>query len=226
MSASEAVSEPTLFDQKFSAPAADDSPPVPVADEPTRRASPAAALGSDVTSDDVAATAPVAANGAVSAEAAAQSERKRLAEQLDALKRKEFELRRALVKADHPELVSAIRAIEGRAYAVSLAEGKLARGYSKSEARRREVVEKKLASLRDKRAELDTQIGALETELGGLGNERLATFESERTQAIEQLVVALGSHVAALDAAGLDAASLIPEIAGWLPEIEAIAKRA
>lgn len=189
MSESEAVTEPTLFDQDFREPAGE---------------------------------SPQATEAAPHSEASTQSERKRLAEQLDALKRKELELRRALVMADHPELVGAIRAIEARALAVSRAEAKLAQGFSKSEARRREVIDKKLVALRDKRAELDAQIVAFESELGGLGTERLSTFESERNQALEQLVIALGTHVAALSAAGLDAVGLIPEIAGWLTEIEAI----
>jgi len=188
MSESEAVTEPTLFDQTSREPA----------------------------------ESPQATEALPQSEANTQSERKRLAEQLEALKRKELELRRALVMADHPELVGAIRAIEARAIAVSRAQAKLAQGFSKSEARRREVVDKKLVTLRDKRAELDTQIAALEGELAGLGAERLDTFESERKQALEQLVIALGTHVAALSAAGLDAVGLIPEIAGWLTEIEAI----
>lgn len=189
MSDSEAVTEPTLFDQNLREPALE---------------------------------SPQATEAAPQSEAGAQGERKRLAEQLDALKRKELELRRALAMADHPELVGAIRAIEARALAVSRAEAKLAQGFSKSEARRREVVDKKLSALRDKRAELDAQIGAFESELAGLGTDRLATFESERKQALEQLVVALGTHVAALSAAGLDAVALIPEITSWLTEIEAI----
>src|SRR6187402_2004414 len=67
--------------------------------------------------------------------APAESDRKRLAEQLHALKRKEFELRRALAAAEHPELAESIRLIEGRAFAVSRVEAKLAEGFSKAEAR-------------------------------------------------------------------------------------------
>jgi hypothetical protein len=79
--------------------------------------------------------------------------------------------------------------------------------------------------LREKRAELDSQIGALEAELGGLGADRLATFESERQKALEQLMISIASHDAALRAAGLDPSQLVPEIAGWLPELDALAEK-
>jgi hypothetical protein len=151
--------------------------------------------------------------------------RKKLEEQLEALKRKEFELRRALAIADHPELAEAVRVIEGRAFQISRVEAKLAQGLTKSEERRRDTIEKKLGSLRDKRAELDAQIGVLESELLALGAERATTFGSERLQALEQLLIALSTHQAALDAAGMEASSLVPELARWLPEIEVLAEQ-
>jgi len=151
--------------------------------------------------------------------------RKRLEEQLEALKRKETELRRALVIADHPELADAIRALQGRAYAIGRVETKLALGLSKSEERRRETLDKKLGALRTKREELDTQIGALEGELNALGQERTAAFEVERKQALEQLLIALGTHEPTLRAAGIDASTLVPELNQWLPEIEGLAER-
>ncbi|HKP57484.1 MAG TPA: hypothetical protein VJV78_12220 [Polyangiales bacterium] len=160
-----------------------------------------------------------------SPEAIAIANRKRLAEQLDALKRKEFELRRALAAAEHPELADAIRSIELGALAVSRAEGKLAQGFSKGEARRREVIDKKLEALRSKREELDTQIQALQAELAGLGSDRLAGFEAERRAALEQLLIALGAHHDALHIAGLEPNKLVPEIDGWLPELEALAQQ-
>jgi chromosome segregation ATPase len=190
-------SEPSLFDQTSDEPAAEPAP-IPVAQEPAQER-----VERPSTPDD----------------------RKKLAEQLGALKRKEFELRRALAAAEHPELAESIRLLEGRAFSVSRAEAKLAQGLSKSEARRREVIEKKLGSLRDKRSELDTQIGALEAELGELGADRLTTFGQEREQALEQLLIALGTHEVALRAAGLDPSHLVPEIAGWLPELEALARK-
>lgn len=151
-------------------------------------------------------------------------DRKRIAEQLEALKRKEAELRRALAISDHPELADAIRALEGRAYAVARAEAKMAQGLSKSEERRRDTLEKKLASLREKRAELDAHIGELEAELSSLTEERVRAFEGERRDAMERLLAALGTHEAALRAAGLEASSLVPEIAGFMPEIRALAE--
>jgi chromosome segregation ATPase len=156
--------------------------------------------------------------------AAAKVDRRKLEEQLHVLKRKEFELRRALVIADHPELADVIRVLEGRAYALTRAEAKLAQGLTKAEERRRETTEKKLSSLREKRAELDAQIGALESELRSLGAERMQVFEAEQRQALEQLLVALGTHEPALRAAELDAASLVPELAGFLPKIQALAE--
>jgi hypothetical protein len=151
-------------------------------------------------------------------------DRKRLAEQLDALKRKEAELRRALAVADHPELADAIRALEAGAYCVTRAETKLAQGFSKSEARRREVIEKKLGSLREKRTEIDTQIKAFEEELSGLGTQRIAEFEAERKSALKDLMITLATHDAALCSAGLDAQSLVPELAAYMPELEAVAR--
>lgn len=151
-------------------------------------------------------------------------DRKRLKEQLDALKRKEAELRRALAVTDHPELADAIRNLEACAYCVTRAEGKLAQGFSKGEARRRETIDKKLTSLREKRAELDTQITALEQELEGLGTQRLAEFEAERKTALKDLMIALATHDQALTAAGVEAHLLVPEIGGWMPELEAVAR--
>jgi hypothetical protein len=221
MSAPEASTEPSLFDQR-SHEALPETPQKPAhAEQAAARSEPVASDLADArdTQDS--------AEPSERSEAAAPTvnDRKRLEEQLDALKRKEFELRRALAVADHPGLGEAIRAIEGRAFAVSRAEAKLAQGLSKSEARRSETIEKKLGALREKRAELDVQISALESELAGLGTERLTTFESERRQALEQLLIALGTHDAALSSAGMEANSLVPEITRWLPEIETLAKQ-
>jgi len=151
--------------------------------------------------------------------------RKRLEEQLEALKRKESELRRALVIADHPELGDAIRLLQGRAYAIGRVEAKLALGLSKSEERRRDTLDKKLGSLRTKRSELDVQIGALESELHALGAERTAAFELERKEALRELLIALGTHEPALREAGIDAITLVPELGQWMPEIEGLAER-
>jgi DNA repair exonuclease SbcCD ATPase subunit len=234
MSATDAFSEPSLFDLTASEPASK-APATPRVEERSARAAIATAPlepivtsgSSEAASDrpDSAALVSDAADTVLSPEATTQSDRKRLAEQLSALKRKEAELRRALAAADHPELSDAIRLIEARAFVVARAEAKLAQGFSKTEARRREVIEKKLGSLRDKRAALDTQIGSLETELGGLGSDRLASFGQERQEALQQLLIALGTHETALHDAGLDPASLVPEIEGWLPELEALASK-
>jgi hypothetical protein len=236
MSASESFTEPSLFDHSSREPANKPVPaPTTKVEERTPRSETApAAASTDAVSGSAEAAVLEESDGAqlaktldvpLSPEAIAQNERKRLADQLEALKRKEFELRRALAAADHPEVAEAIRTIEGRAFAVERAEAKVAQGFSKSEARRRDVIEKKLGTLREKRAELDTQIGALEAELGGLGADRLATFESERQKALEQLMIAIASHGAALRAAGLDPSQLVPEIAGWLPELDALAEK-
>jgi hypothetical protein len=211
MSAPEASNEPSLFDH-------DRSEPVKTIVKTEERVADA---GESVRED--ADEPPTEVCEVLSPEQIAQQERKRLAEQLDALKRKEFEIRRALAAADHPDLADAIRTIEGRAFAVSRAEAKLAQGFSKSEARRREVIEKKLGAMRDKRTELDRQISALESELGGLGADRLATFEQERRAALEELMIAIASHQAAMRAAGLDPKELVPEIEGWLPELDVVA---
>lgn len=228
MSAPQASTEPSLFDDttrestKKPTPGATNeraASPAP-ATEVAQNVPDAAAVEA---AEDVRAASAVAVE--LSPEAIAHNERRRLAEQLDALKRKEFELRRALAAADHPEVADAIRAIEGRAYSVSRVESKLAQGFSKTEARRREVLEKKLVGLRAKRAELDEQIGALEAELGGLGADRLAAFEVERREALAQLMLTMATHDAALRAAKLDLSGLIPDLERWLPELEAIAQK-
>jgi chromosome segregation ATPase len=220
MSAPESTREGTLFD--LTRPASAKTHTLSANDG-------AAEVREAATTADAGASADEAAAGddadAPREEASGPQDRKRIADQLDALKRKELELRRALVIADHPELADAVRALGNRAYAVTRAEAKLAQGLSKGEVRRREVLEKKLGSLRSKRAELDTQIAELEGELAQLGTDRLSTFESERMQAMEQLLIALGQHEAALHAAGLEASALVPEIGPWLPELETIAQQ-
>ena len=153
-----------------------------------------------------------------------KSDRKRLAEQLDALRKKEAELLRALAITDHPDLADAIRTIEARVYCVARADAKLAQGLSKSEARRQEVLSKKLSALREKRSELDTQIAALEAEANELGTARLTDFQRERQDALQELMVALATHDSALDAAGLNVQSLLPELSSLMPELEAIAR--
>jgi hypothetical protein len=151
-------------------------------------------------------------------------DRKRLEEQLTALKRKELELRRALAIADHPELAEAIRRLEGRAFALTRVEAKIAQGLSKADDRRRDTLEKKLALLRDKRAELDAQIAELELEHENLVRERERALGAEQRAALHDLVLTLGEHAAALAAAGLDAGELVPEIGQRMPLIRALAE--
>lgn len=151
-------------------------------------------------------------------------DRKRLEEQLEALKKKELELRRAIAIADHPDLAEAIRRLDGRAYALVRVETKIAQGLSKAEERRKDGIEKKLETLREKRAELDTQIAALEQEHASLVREREIALQAERREALHDLVLTLGEHAAALAAAGLDAADLVPEIGQRMSEIRAVAE--
>jgi chromosome segregation ATPase len=152
------------------------------------------------------------------------AERRRLKEQLDALERKQAELRRALAIAEHPGLADALRAVEGRVYAVARAEAKRAQGLSKAEERRRETLEKKLGVARARRDELDAQVAELERELAPLGEARRVAAEGERTEALEALVHALGAHEGAFRAAGLEVAALVPDVARWLPEIRSTAE--
>lgn len=151
-------------------------------------------------------------------------DRKRLEAQLGALKQRELELRRALAIADHPELADAIRLLDGRAYALTRAEAKIAQGLSKSEERRKETLEKKLDGLREKRAELDAQLAELQGELAQLVDARREALEGERKAALHELVAALGQHSAALSAAGLEVGELVPEIGQRMAEIRAAAE--
>ena len=151
-------------------------------------------------------------------------DRRKLEEQLEALKRKENELRRALTLADHPSLAEAVRVLEGRIYAVARVEAKLAQGPSKSEARRRETIGKKLSVLQEKRAELDAQIGQLEAELSALGADRTQVHEGERREALEQLMVSLSSSEGQFQEAGIEVTTLVPDLVRLLPEVIALAE--
>ena len=151
-------------------------------------------------------------------------DRRKLEEQLEALKRKESELRRALTLADHPALAETVRVLEGRIYAVARVEAKLVQGPSKSEARRRETIAKKLASLQEKRAEIDAQITQLEAELTALGADRTQVYESERREALAQLMVTLSTSEAQFREAGIEVTTLVPELARLLPELEQLAE--
>ena len=157
------------------------------------------------------------------AEKSGVTDRRRLEEQLEALKRREGELRRALALADHPALADAVRLLEGRAYAVTRVDVKLAQGLSKSEERRVETLEKKLVGARAKRDELDLQIAELERELLHLGAERTAAFRAERRDALVQLIAELNTQDDAFRAAGVEVGVLIPQVGEWMPEIRALA---
>lgn len=148
--------------------------------------------------------------------------RDRIQQQLEALKQREAELRRELAMADHPELADAIRSIEGRAYGVSRVEAKMAEGLSKSEQRRKETLEKKLAAALERRAEIDAQIAALELELTPLGEARLSAFAKERAEALVTLVGLLRMHEPALRTASLEISLLVPALASWRDEIDAL----
>jgi hypothetical protein len=161
---------------------------------------------------------------AASDENVAPNNRRRIEEQLEALKRREAELRRELAIADHPELAEPLRLLEGHTYAVARVEAKMAQGLSKAEERRRETLEKKLASLREKRLEIDTQIAELEAELAPLGEARMLAFEAERKDCMERLLAALGTHEADFQRAGLDTGVLVPDLSRLMPEIRSLAE--
>lgn len=153
----------------------------------------------------------------------AQAERKRIEEALAQLERKQAELRRALVLTEHPELAEAIREIEGRAYGVTRAEEKLAQPLTKAEERQRTKLEAKLEAMRQKRAELDAVIATLERDLAPLAGERLEALSGQREAALNALFSALARHAEAFEAAGLQAAALVPDLERWLPALRAMA---
>lgn len=204
--------------------ASEDAAVTASADEAAVTASEDASASEDDAASASEAGEPSAKGENTSEEELPKNDRKRLAEQLDALRKKEAELLRALAITDHPDLADAIRTIEARVYCVARADAKIAQGLSKSEARRQEVLSKKLTALREKRAELDTQITALEAESEELGASRLTDFQRERQDALQELMVALATHDSALDSAGLSVQSLLPELSGLMPELEAIAR--
>jgi hypothetical protein len=187
---------------------------------------PSSLASSQLSSDDLQAVeGPPSEPVLASNEPPEPSTKRKLEEQLEALKRKEAELRRALLVADHPALAEAIRLLQGRTYALERCEEKLALGLTKAELRRRETLHKKRASLAEKRAELDGQIAELDGELHGLGVERQRGFEAERRQALEELLIALGAHLGEIQAAGLELTELLPDVKRWLPEIEQLASQ-
>lgn len=176
-------------------------------------------LGTGEQPEDAASSAPQQ----VSSEDAERLTKRKLEDQLQALKRKEAELRRALVVAEHPKLADAIRLLQGRTYALERSEERLAAGLTKAELRRKETLQKKRAGLEAKRTELDAQIAELDGELLGLGVERQRGYEAEHRQALEELMVALGAHLGEVQAAGLELGELLPDLQRWLPAIEQLA---
>lgn len=195
-------------------------------------ASPEAAMSEATTSETPAGETPVAEASETPEASAEMAEaptetpplqgRDRIQQQLEQLKQREAELRRELAMADHPGLADAIRQIEGRAYGVARVEAKMAQGLSKSELRKKETIEKKLSTAKERRAEIDAQIAALELELAPLGEERVLAFQKERAEALLRLVSLLGEHEAAIAAANLDLGLLVPALAAWRTEIEAL----
>lgn len=202
----------------------------PAEAEPVRPLDSKTADGSDAP-PEAAAAAPLEADDGEPppAESASLDEltpdRRRIEEQLEALKRREFQLRRELAMADHPALAEAIRVLEGCVYSVSRADEKLAQGLTKSEQRRQETLGKKIASLTEKRDALDAQIEQLRQELSSQGQERMRGFETERREAMERLVAALGKHGGALQEADLEATELLPQIGAWMDEIRGVAEQ-
>ncbi|HVY46627.1 MAG TPA: hypothetical protein VHB21_12150 [Minicystis sp.] len=158
------------------------------------------------------------------AEAAALADKRRIQEQLDALKRREAELRRELAIADHPELRGSLRAIERAAVLVSAADAKIAAGPSKSDARRRDALEKQLAAAHAKRAEVDAKIAEIEAELRDVVGSREAALAEERRAALTGLAATLVEHGPKLAAAGLDLPMLLPGLAGWREDILELTK--
>lgn len=161
-----------------------------------------------------------------------EADRKRIEEQLAQLEKRRLELCRELAITDHPEIAEPIREIEGRIYAVHRVEARMAEGLSKAEARRIEALQKKREGLAAKKAELDAkraevqgQLDALDRELSELGEDREATFHRERNQALEALVIALGTHAPAFQSASVEIATLIPELTARMPEVQTVAER-
>ncbi|HJL16284.1 MAG TPA: hypothetical protein RMH99_11545 [Sandaracinaceae bacterium LLY-WYZ-13_1] len=199
-------------------PAEADHAPVDASEgAPTPARGPRAAVGD--------AEAERAIQGGSDAEADDRSvERKRRIEaQLAELERKKAELHRALAIAEHPDLEDAIREVEGRAYGVTRAQERLDAPLTKAEQRRRERLEKKLATALDKRAKLDAQIESLQAELAPLGEARREKLGAERDRAMRELLAVLAQHAPALERAGLQAAELVPDVARWLPELRTLA---
>jgi hypothetical protein len=174
------------------------------------------------TEDDVSSPGEEGTESHVGLTAAPVTERDRIQSQLEQLKQRECELRRELAIAEHPELADAIHQVEGRAYGVRRVEAKIAQGLSRSEQRKKETLEKKLAVAMQRRAEIDAQIGALHAELEPLGQGRITAFETERVEALLRLIAVLDEHEPAIATAGLDLASLVPSLSSWRADIDAI----
>ncbi len=151
-------------------------------------------------------------------------DRDRIVRQLEQLKRREAELRRALIVADHPELDAPIREVDGRVYGVQLASERLDAPLTKGEQKKIERFEKKLEGARVKRAELDAAIAELEGELKALRDDRQSTLEAQRDEALRNLLTTLAEHAPAFEAVGMQISTIVPELEPWLPTLRAMAE--
>ncbi|HEY4120749.1 MAG TPA: hypothetical protein VGM56_22945 [Byssovorax sp.] len=161
------------------------------------------------------------------------ADKKRIHDQLEALKRRESELRRELAIADHPALRGALRTIERGAAGVAAVDARIAEGLSKAEERKREVLDKrheaavarrdevktKIEELGAKLGELEAKVVELDAERAALGEVRTTALELERRSALTVLAAALVEHGPAIAAVGLDLPALVPALDGYRADI-------
>ncbi|MBX7195184.1 MAG: hypothetical protein K1X94_24225 [Sandaracinaceae bacterium] len=181
--------------------------------------------------EPVAAAEPTTASHAGTPLDDAAAERRRLEAELAAIERKREELSRALIVNAHPELADPIRVLTGRLYAVARVEERMREPLSKAEVRKVESLGKKRESLVLKRAELDAkrleleaELAQLDHELALLGEERTKSFDRERNDALEQLVVTLAQLGPAFDQAGVDPVRLVEGLDARMADIKATAE--
>lgn len=151
-------------------------------------------------------------------------DRDRIVRQLEQLKRREAELRRALIVADHPALDAPIREVDGRVYGVHMASERLDAPLTKGEQKKIERIEKKLETAKAKRAELDLAIEELGGELRALREDRRATLEGQRDEALSNLLTTLAEHAPTFEAVGMQISEVIPELEPLLPKLREMAE--
>jgi len=148
-------------------------------------------------------------------------DRQRLEQELRAVRRKELELMRAIVVADHPQLGEALTVLETHMQRVVSAQQQLAEGLSESDRRRHAELTELMNGLKQQRADLNLEIEAHECELRALGEERSQRLQFAEREALHALATAHQEHERSLLSAGANLEVLLPGLLALLATAQA-----